>query len=274
MKSTKCIRGISLAAAILLLAMFCGANSAAAESMTEGSDKWQYEFTIYGWFPSIDGKLKYEVPPDNGDEVGVDISQILDSLNFIFMGIFETRKNKLSFGLDLIYLDLSNSKSTDITIGPDAGESLSVTAGLGLESWVVTGVAGYDLVQTKKSRMAVIGGVRYLDLSADLDLSISIEDMPENPPPASLSGSDDFWDGIVGIRGAFMLNENWYIPYYGDIGAGDSNLTWQLFAGIGYMFHWGDIRLGYRYLEYDQDDDKFLQDLKLYGPVLGLGFRF
>jgi len=273
MKSSKCIRGVSLAAAIVLLAMFCGVSSAAAKSMTEESDKWQYEFTIYGWFPSIDGKLKYEVPPDNGDEIGVDISQILDSLNFIFMGIFEARRNKFSMGLDLIYLDLSNSKSTDITIGPGGGVPLTVTGGLGLKSWVVTGMVGYDLVQTNKSRMAVIGGFRYLDLSADLDISIE-GPLPPTQPPATVSGSNDFWDGIVGVKGAFMLSEHWYIPYYADFGAGQSNLTWQLFGGIGYLFNWGDIKLGYRYLEYDQDDDKFVQDLKFYGPVLGIGFRF
>jgi hypothetical protein len=42
-----------------------------------------------------------------------------------------------------------------------------------------------------------------------------------------------------------MLNEHWYLPYYADIGTGDSDLTWQLFGGIGYMFNWGDIKLGY-----------------------------
>jgi len=117
MRSTKFIKEISIAAAVLLLVLFCGANSAAAKSMTEATDKWQYEFTIYGWLPSIDGSLKYDVPPGSGGNVGVDASDILDSLNFVFMGIFEARKSKLSFGLDLIYMDLSNSKSTDITIG-------------------------------------------------------------------------------------------------------------------------------------------------------------
>lgn len=273
MRSTQIIREICLATVVLFLLMFCVVNSAAGKSMTEATDKWQYEFTIYGWFTSIDGQLKYEVPPDNGSEIGVDISQILDSLNFIFMGIFETRKNKLSFGLDLVYLDLSNSRSTDITVGPGPGVPLTVTGGLGLKSWLVTGVVGYDVVQTNKSRMAVIGGFRYLDLSADVDISID-GPLPPTPPPAFVSGSNDFWDAIVGIKGAFMLSEHWYIPYYADIGAGDSNLTWQLFGGIGYQFNWGDIKLGYRYLEYSQDDDKFVQDLKFYGPLLGLGFRF
>jgi hypothetical protein len=115
--------------------------------------------------------------------------------------------------------------------------------------------------------------VRYLKLDADVDLTVN-GPLPPTPPPAYLSGSEDFWDGIVGVKGGIMLNENWYIPYYADIGAGGSNLTWQLYAGIGYMFSWGDIKLAYRYLEYDQDDDKLVQDLKLYGPQLGIGFRF
>jgi len=71
-----------------------------------------------------------------------------------------------------------------------------------------------------------------------------------------------------------MLNEHWYLPYYADIGTGDSDLTWQLFGGIGYMFNWGDIKLGYRYLKYDQDDDKLLQDFTFDGFLLGVGFRF
>jgi hypothetical protein len=265
MKSTKFIKGASLAAAILFLVMFYGINSVAA---AQEADKWQYEFTIYGWLPSLDGTMKYDVPPADGDNVSLDVSDLLDSLNFVFMGTFVAQKNKLSYAADLIYMDVSNSTSTDITIGPGEGEPVGGHAGLGLKTWVVTGHVGYDVMQTDKARMAVLGGVRYLDLSADLNYTIGAE------PTNYLSGSEDFWDFIVGIKGSVMLNENWYIPYYADIGTGDSEMTWQLYAGIGYMFSWGDIRLAYRYLEYDQDDDKLIQDLKLYGPQIGIGFRF
>jgi hypothetical protein len=264
MKSTKFIKGTSLAAAVFLL-LFCFVNNAAAQE----ADKWQSEITIYGWLPSIDGELKYNVP-GSGNSASVDASDILDDLNFVFMGTYEGRYNKWSFGADIIYMDVSGSKSTTVNVGPGPGSGVpvSVSAGLGLKTWVFTGVGGYDVVQTDKTRLALIGGVRYLKLDADMNQTGS------NLLPPSLSGSEDFWDGIVGVKGGIMLNEKWYIPYYADIGAGGSNLTWQLYAAIGYMFNWGDIRLGYRYLEYDQDDDKVVQDLKLYGPVLGIGFRF
>jgi len=50
--------------------------------------------------------------------------------------------------------------------------------------------------------------------------------------------------------------------------------TWQLFAAIGYRFSWGDIRMGYRHLSYEMDDEFLMQDMDLSGPVLGVGFRF
>ena len=266
MKSTKFVKGASLAAAILFLVMFCFVSNAAA---TQEADTWQSEITIYGWLPSIAGELKYNVP-GSGDSATVDASDILDDLNFVFMGNYVGSYNKWSFGADIIYMDVSGSNSTTVNVGPGPGPGVpvSISAGLSMKTWVFTGAGGYDVVQTDKARLAVIGGVRYLKLDADMNQTGSIL------LPPSLSMSKDFWDGIVGVRGGIMLNEKWYVPYYADIGTGQSNLTWQLFAGIGYMFNWGDIRLGYRYLEYDQDDDKLVQDLKLYGPILGVGFRF
>ena len=256
----------SLAAAICLLLLFCFVNYAAAAQET---DKWQYEATIYLWLPTIDGSLKYTLPGSGGDVLPIDTSKILDSLNMTFMGAFEARYNKLSFFTDFVYLDLSNGKNTVVPIGQ---EEINVYTDLGLTGWMITGMAGYDVMQTDRVRLAVIGGLRYFTLDADANLSLTGPGPLD--PQTSLSRSIDLWDGIVGVRGAFMLNEHWYLPYYVDIGTGDSDLTWQLFGGIGYMFNWGDIKLGYRYLKYDQDDNEFLQDFEFYGPILGVGFRF
>jgi hypothetical protein len=268
MNSTNLVKKKSLVAAILLLLMFCFVNNAVAAQET---DTWQYEATIYLWLPSIDGDLKYTLPGEGGGVLPIDSSTVLDSLEMAFMGAFEARYNKLSFATDIIYLDMSNSKNTVIPIGPAA---VDVNAGLSLTGWMVSGIAGYDVMQTDRVRLAVIGGVRYFTLDADADLRFSGEGPVGLDRQTSLSESTDLWDGIVGVRGAVMLNKHWYLPYYADIGTGDSDLTWQLFGGIGYQFGWGDVKLGYRYLKYDQDDDKFLQDFEFYGPLLGVGFRF
>ena len=91
---------------------------------------------------------------------------------------------------------------------------------------------------------------------------------------SATSESESLLDGIVGVRGAIKLSEHWYLPYYADIGTGQSDLTWQLLGGVGYRFGWGDIKLVYRHLAYEMDGDKHLEDLTVSGPLLGVGFRF
>ena len=71
-----------------------------------------------------------------------------------------------------------------------------------------------------------------------------------------------------------LWGSNWYIPYYFDIGTGNSDLTWQGMLGVSYRFGWGEIMLSYRYLYYDMDESKLFEDLTFKGPALGLMIRF
>jgi hypothetical protein len=45
-------------------------------------------------------------------------------------------------------------------------------------------------------------------------------------------------------------DSKWSVPFYLDGGAGDSNHTWQVAAGIAYSFRWGEIIGMWRYLDY------------------------
>jgi hypothetical protein len=47
------------------------------------------------------------------------------------------------------------------------------------------------------------------------------------------------WNGVVGVKGRFSFgaNREWFFPYYADVGASQSELTYQLMAGIGYALH-------------------------------------
>jgi hypothetical protein len=81
-------------------------------------------------------------------------------------------------------------------------------------------------------------------------------------PTAARSVASIFWEG------------NWFAPYYADVGGGDSKLTWQAMAGVGYAYKWGDVVLAYRYLSYEQGGNKLLEDVNLGGFALGVNFRF
>jgi hypothetical protein len=121
--------------------------------------------------------------------------------------------------------------------------------------------------------------LRYLDIDATTDwrLSATINGPGGASFPATgrVTAGSTLWDGIVGVRGRAQLGAGqWSVPYYFDIGAGSSQLTWQALAGIAYRFGWGDVTLAYRHLYYDQEDDKLLQDFEFSGPALGATFRF
>ncbi len=39
----------------------------------------------------------------------------------------------------------------------------------------------------------------------------------------------------------FGAGHAWSVPYYLDVGTGDSDLTWQGLLGLAYSFGWGDL---------------------------------
>ena len=56
------------------------------------------------------------------------------------------------------------------------------------------------------------------------------------------------------------------MPYYVDVGTGDSDLTWQAIGGIGYAFSWGEVLAAWRYIDYKFNGNK-IQDINFNGPA-------
>ena len=257
-----------LAAGALLLATALPVTANAAD----GSDQWEYDATIYLWGAGIDATT-----PTGGD-IDISFSDILDHLDMTFMGGFAARKGKWSLLADALYLDISQSDGGSETI-PILGGRLDITrtvdTDIKMKAWITTFGAGYNVVDNERATLDLVGGARYLwlDIEAKLDLSHEGERL-QTSRQEKVSESDHVWDGIVGVRGEIKLNNNWYLPYYADVGAGSSETTWQAMAGVGYNFKWGDVLLAYRYLDYDFDSDFVLDDMTVSGPALGARFRF
>ena len=79
------------------------ATSAAMGAPEPSAEDWQFGAVIYGWLPSVHGDLKYS-PPGASGSIDVDAEQIIDALQFTFMGSFEARKGPWSGFTDVIYL--------------------------------------------------------------------------------------------------------------------------------------------------------------------------
>jgi hypothetical protein len=269
--NTRTMTACALAVATALAAFAPGASRA------ETPDEWHFNATIYGWLPDINMDLSF---PTGGSSAEVTASDILDALNFTFMGALGAQKGKWGLWTDVIYLDLgSSTKQTKyLTIG---GQELPAATGkvdLTITGWLWTTVGTYRVVDHPTYQMDVLAGARMLDMSTDLKWSLT-GDLGD-PPLLDESGKSDAsmtnWDGIVGVRGRaeFGDDHKWFVPYYLDIGAGDSDFTWQAIAGVGYSFGWGDVLGVWRYLDYDMPNNDPIQNADFNGPAIGVTFHF
>lgn len=219
----------------------------------------QHSISIYGWLPTIDGTLKYTIPDDENDESAE--SSAFDKIDMFFMAYYEARRDKWSFLADMIYLKMSDAQEVSLL-----DQVIRIGSDQELTGWLISLYGGYNIYNTDKASLDFIAGIRYFSL--DLDVSLTLNNNAVNTSP-----SVEYYDPVIGFRGAYNINENWYIPYEFDIGGGDSDLTWQAQTSLGYRFDWGDILLTYRYIHYE-DDSGLVQDVDFYGPKLGVVFHF
>lgn len=255
--------GAWLAAGALLLAIVMPISSVAGES-----EQWKYGAQVYLWAAGIDANTQ------TGGDVDISFSDILNDLDMSLMGTVDARKGKWSLVADTIYLDISQNEGGSET-APVLGATLKVKSDVDMKASITTFAGGYNLVDNESVTLDLMGGARYAWVDTDLKLDLTRNGiLLQTSRQQKVSDSKGLWDGIVGVRGQFNLTDHWYMPYYADVGTGESDLTWQALAGVGYKFKRVDVAAVYRYLDYDFDSDYLLKDLTISGPALGVRYNF
>jgi len=268
------------AAALALCGAFALPGGAAtAQSMQSTSDQWRFNAILYAYLPTIGGDTHF--PAGTGSSISVSTDTILDNLKFAFMGTFEAQKGKWGFFTDLMYLDVGGSKSNtrDFSVGGVTVPG-GVTADFNLDVkgtiWTIAGT--YRVVDDRSSKLDVFAGARYADIKEKFGYNLSADIGPIVGPGRSGGNEQKIavWDGIIGAKGRLSFGERneWFVPYYVDVGTGESDLTWQAIGGIGYSFGWGDVMAVWRYLDYDFGSDKKVESINFNGPAIGVAFRW
>jgi len=260
-----------LAAGLLALAPLL------ASAQADGA--WRYRATLYGYFPSVSGHSS--VPADGGGStIDVDSGKIIDSIDGFFMGAFEAHNGRWGLFTDYMYLSLGASRqnSRDFTINGALDVGTSANLGFDLEGTIWTLAGEYRLPAAAPLTVDVLAGARMFKLKPTVrwDISGSIGTLDPLRRSGSYEKSDTLWDAIVGVKGryAFGNGQRWIVPFYLDVGGGDSRLTWQASTGLGYAFSWGETSLLWRYLSYEMKSGNPQQELKFNGPMLGATFTF
>lgn len=241
---------------------------------------WHYTFSIYGYVPSVDGTSRFPVD-SGGTPINVDAGAILDRLKFFAMGTAGAHNGTWGVFTDVIYLNFTGgqSASRDFTIG-NIGLPADASASFDwdLKGWVWTLAGEYRVVSDPSFTVDVLGGARLLDIRQSLSYSIAGSIGPLDPLARSgqISGKESAWDAIVGVKGRYAFGDRrqWAVPFYLDVGAGESQSTQQVAAGIAYQFGWGEVTAMWRYLRYNTKTNRVFEDIHFSGPLIGATFRW
>jgi hypothetical protein len=268
-----------VATVAMFVTIAAGALSPACASAQALSDEWKFRASVYMWMPEISGGANF--PSGATADFDLKFHTIFDHLKMAGMGSIETQKGRWGAFTDVLYMNLGGSKATtrNLTVdGVPVPVEADVNANVGIKAWIWTLAGSYRIQAEPDSTFDVFAGARMLWLQPTLGFDIKTNVGPLAGPEreGSLSVTGRNWDAIVGAKGrvGFGTNREWFIPYYVDIGTGQSDLTWQAAAGIGYAFSWGEIVATWRYLDYKQKSDAKLNGLTINGPLVGVAFRW
>jgi hypothetical protein len=237
-------------------------------------DKWQMEITPYFWAASLTGDVTVKGLDTHMNESFSDLARYIDAGGMLHV---EALKGNWGFFMDGMYLKLS-----------DSGSGFSQRAGfvsgdVTIEQWVVELGGLYRIGQWsfgdgKETKLSLdaLGGGRYWWVKGTLDFTA-----PSLAVLADNSGSKEWVDPFVGLRMQAKLTRNLSFHLRGDVGGFGvgSDFSWNAYGLFGYSFTPSiNAYLGYRALAVNYESgsglSKFKYDVTMYGPVMGVGFKF
>ncbi len=223
----------------VLLGIFLAGHVSAAEATTDR--EWNYLAELYLWGPDID------IETVDGTHQEIKFSDLVDITKGGFMGGLYGQRGKWRFGVDGIYLEADDRINVSLVEGLRLSEAE-------LQVWYAAPMIAYQLASYDQTEFYVYGGARFLWAEYT---AVFKTDPPLPPEKFQSSESDDIWDGFVGLHGITRLSDKWFLSYQADIGAGDSDATYQVAAGLNYRFTRFSLGVGYRYLAWDMDSSLF-----------------
>jgi hypothetical protein len=214
---------------------------------------WKFELVPYAWLAGIDGDIS---AGEREAEVDIGFDDLLDATEIggSFLAVTQYKRFVLFTQFDYFQLD-----TDELDDSPDIGHIEN-------DSLFLSGAFGYQFnTFGEHSTIDVLGGVRYLDMENDLYLADG----------RRASGSSELIDGIFMLRPSFQLLSWLRFNPTLSVGAGDSDLTYELQPQFQIQFTDNIVaRLGYRRLYYDVSGERADFDGSFHGLIAGLGVTF
>ena len=247
-----------------------------------------------GWLAGLSGDFGVRGIVTDQD---VKFTDILKRLDMIAVGSLYARYHRWEIFADGQYMKLS-----DTAVLPGL---LFDTARVSLKSAFAEAFVGYRLINCENASLSVFAGARYTYMSADLQIAKDSD--PRFPIlrellgiPLSLrrSGSIDWVDPVIGMKGKLHVWKPVSLWAEGDVGGFDANgdsafaltregrrpalkqvsssdWSYQVQGGVEIQLtRWLWSQLGWRYLKYDYVSAGFTNKTELNGPFVQTGVNF
>jgi len=292
------LAGLTLAAACAFGAPAIAADFSSADATYQPTEAvpdggWNFQVTSYGWFTGIDGTITARGRSVSTSASFIDLVQNSDEL-IPFMGFVEAGKGRFSVFGDFFYSKLGFSAEKTKQVNPVAGLEISAKAKAALTTTLTIAQAAlaYDVIKQQGTSVAFYGGLRYWDVTADINFNVKASvdlsnlGLKRDGKYAVAKSGDISWvDPVVGMRLRQELTARDEISLLADIGGFGvgSEFSWQIFGGYTHTWDIGRetelaLALGYRILsvDYEQGSGANAQalDLTLHGPLAGLSVRW
>lgn len=240
-----------------------------ADSENADASAWQFEVTPYIFAAGMDGTVGVR---GISADIDMSFSDIWERLDSAFMFYFSARKGDWIYALDAIYFKVADQAAASWQ-GPLGNSSTAqLNADMTQQAYALS--AGRRVLN-QQTKVDVMGVARYTSLDADLNLALTTG-LPILPDGSrSVSRKESWWDAAIAVRVSTPIAEKWDLVGYADIGAGGSDLTYQLLAGVNWQFgKTFSAKFGYRHFYQDYQKDDFKWDMTTSGVYAGLGIRF
>lgn len=238
-----------------------GDDEPAAAPPPKPSGDWEFTLAPYLWASSL--RTNADVGPISITSEAC-FTELLKDLDMGAMLRFEgLRDDRWGFYLDGTYLSLGNDGRA--RVGPFRIRGIEVDAQI-TQAWLDFG-GMYRFGKQGRSFDLMLGG-RYSYMGTDVSIG-----------PFDLDNSNDNVSPVIGGRVQYDLSDKWLVSLRGDLagfGIGNAaDLVWGVTALLGY--HINDrttLGFGYRYYDISISSGRLDADVQMYGPMVGLAYRF
>jgi len=244
----------------LIFALVATLSMPAVADETADTSDWEFELSplfLWGMGISGDSQIGTAVAP-----LDIEFKDVLQNLEAVLTVHFEARKDKWTFFTEYQYANMDPSAEVQ-------GSPAKIDVDYKNTMWELG--AAYQVAQYEKTDIELLFGARYTEQQNKTRIKNG---------PTLVDVDEAWWDGFVGGRTSTRLSDKWHFVARADVGAGGSDLVWNLVGFFDYRFkEWGSVFFGYKWLDYDYDNGKkganaYTFDAIQQGPLAGINFHW